>query len=113
MRAVICIAYEKARKPARSRLSGLSDLHARQVHTAEYYVFNSRVLHTRHSDSTDFHNTTPPGAPLDSNEFFTKRDRLCISIIRARSILATRHPDRMKLGTIEIVVFGINDRFVQ
>lgn len=59
-RAAICIAAEKAWKPSRSRLSGLSDLHARQVHTAEsvYYVFNSRVLHTRHSDSTDFHNTT-------------------------------------------------------
>lgn len=31
-RAAICIAAEKAWKPSRSRLSGLSDLHARQVH---------------------------------------------------------------------------------
>lgn len=74
-RAAICIAAEKARKPSRSRLSGLSDLHARQVHTAEsvYYVFNSRVLHTRHSDSTDFHNTAPARAPLDPNGFFSTR----------------------------------------
>lgn len=71
----ICIATEKARKPASSRLSGLSDLHARQVHTAEsvYYVFNSRVLHTRHSDFTDFHNTTPWRARLGPTGFFSTR----------------------------------------
>lgn len=62
---LLLLSVEKARKPASPRSharDGLSDLHARQVRRASesvYYVFNSRVSHTRRvTIPADFHNAT-------------------------------------------------------